>query len=267
MRLELFKIGPFTIDSYGLMIARGVIAAFILGMHRARKRGLDPDQLFNMGLVGVIGGIIGARLLYYITVLPDIIKDPSILWDFSEGFVVYGGLILGILAPLLYTRIKKIPFWQYLEVAIPSIPLAQGFGRIGCFLAGCCYGKGTDCWIGVTFPENSLAVSGTPLIPTQLISSAGDFLIAAFLLFWGRKRRDRGQMTGLYLSLYAIGRFVIEFFRADYRGWVGPLSTSQFISIFMLIAGIGLIVISRKLGPGVIAEANTEEENPETEEK
>ena len=104
-------------------IAIGVIAAFILGMHRARKRGLDPDQLFNMGLVGVIGGIIGARLLYYITVLPDIIKDPSILWDFSEGFVVYGGLILGILAPMLYTRIKKIPFWQYLEVAIPSLSL------------------------------------------------------------------------------------------------------------------------------------------------
>lgn len=249
MKSELFSIGPFTVYSYGLMIAVGVIAAFVMATYRARKRGCSSDEMFNMGLVGIIGGVVGAKLLFIITELPRVIENPSVLWNLSNGFVVYGGLILGILSPLVYAKIKKIDFWTYMEIAVPSIPLAQGFGRIGCFLAGCCYGRETDSWIGVVFPENSLAVSGVPLIPTQLISSAGDFLIAGFLLLWSRKERGRGQITGLYLCLYAIGRFIIEFFRADYRGWVGPLSTSQFISIFMLAAGLILIAVSRKLGP------------------
>ena len=135
MHIELFTIGPFTVYSYGLMIAIGMIAAVWMAMKRSPARGLDKDQMFNMGFIGIIAGVIGAKLLYYITELPAIIEDPSLLLDLSNGFVVYGGIITGILAPYIYCRIKKLPFLDYLDTAIPSIPLAQGFGRIGCFRA------------------------------------------------------------------------------------------------------------------------------------
>ena len=104
-----------------------------------------------MGLVGIVGGIIGAKLLYYIVEFPSILADPSILLNFGEGFVVYGGLIAGFLSPLIYTRIKKLSFLPYIDCAVPGVAFAQGCGRIGCFLAGCCYGKETSAWYGVTF--------------------------------------------------------------------------------------------------------------------
>mgnify|MGYP002225926513 CR=1 FL=1 len=125
-----------------------------------------------------MGGIIGAKLLYYIVEFPSILADPSILLNFGEGFVVYGGLIAGFLSPLIYTRIKKLSFLPYIDCAVPGVAFAQGCGRIGCFLAGCCYGKETSAWYGVTFPEDCLAPAGVSLIPTQLFSAAGDFIFA-----------------------------------------------------------------------------------------
>lgn len=246
MRSVLFQIGPLKIYGYGVMIAVGILTAFWMSMYRAKKQGLDEDALFNMGIVGIIGGLVGAKLLYYITELPAIAKDPSVLWRLSEGFVVYGGLIGGFLTPLVYAGIKKYPFWRYLDIAVAGVAAAQGFGRIGCFLAGCCYGRQTDaCW-GVVFPEGGLAPSGVALIPTQLISGAGDFLIAAVLILAGRKLKKEGEVSGLYLILYSAGRFAVEFLRDDPRGTVGFLSTSQFIAVFTLILGIGIIYVAEK---------------------
>jgi phosphatidylglycerol:prolipoprotein diacylglycerol transferase len=119
----------------------------------------------------------------------------------------------------------------------PSVALAQGFGRIGCFLAGCCYGRETDTAIGIAFHNSPIAPNGVKLIPTQLFSSAGDFLIAVVLLVYARKGRKRGKVGALYLVLYSVGRFIIEFFRNDYRGSIGVLSTSQFISLIILAIG------------------------------
>ena len=187
MHSILFSIGPFHVYGYGFMIAIGVICAFAIGCALAKRSGLDDDVLFSMGIVGVIGGIIGAKLLYYIVEFPSILEDPSILLNFGEGFVVYGGLIAGFLSPLLYTRIKKLSFLPYLDCAVPGVAFAQGCGRIGCFLAGCCYGEETTAWYGVIFPADSLAPAGVSLIPTQLISAAGDFLFALILIFLQRK--------------------------------------------------------------------------------
>ena len=250
MHSVLFSIGPFHVYGYGFMIAIGVICAFAIGCALAKRSGLDDDALFSMGLVGIVGGIIGAKLLYYIVELPAILENPSILLNFGEGFVVYGGLIAGFLSPLLYTRIKKLSFLPYLDCAVPGVAFAQGCGRIGCFLAGCCYGEETTAWYGVTFPADSLAPAGVSLIPTQLISSAGDFLFALILFLLQRKLYKNktaesgaesdvksGIVTAVYLMLYAVGRFAIEFLRDDPRGSVGVLSTSQFIAIFMFAAG------------------------------
>ena len=134
---------------------------------------------------------------------------------------------------------------------MPGVAFAQGCGRIGCFLAGCCYGKETSAWYGVTFPADSLAPAGVSLIPTQLISSAGDFLFALILFVLQRRLykkngKTSGAVAGVYLMLYAVGRFLIEFLRNDPRGSVGVLSTSQFIAIFMFAAGAVLFGASMR---------------------
>lgn len=244
----LFSVGPLHVYGYGFMIAVGVICAFMIGCFLAKRSGLDDDALFSIGLVGIVGGIIGAKLLYYIVEFPSVLENPSMLLNFGEGFVVYGGLIAGFLSPLIYTRKKKLPFLPYLDCAVPGVAFAQGCGRIGCFLAGCCYGKETTAWYGVTFPADSLAPAGVSLIPTQLISAAGDFVVALILLLIHRKLykagetgKKAGAVAGVYLMLYAAGRFAIEFLRDDPRGSVGALSTSQFIAIFMFAAGALLL--------------------------
>lgn len=182
MHSILFSIGPFHVYGYGFMIAIGIICAFTIGCFLAKRSGLDDDALFSMGLVGIVGGIIGAKLLYYIVEFPSIIADPSVLLDFGEGFVVYGGLIAGFLSPLIYTKIKKLPFLPYLDCAVPGVAFAQGCGRIGCFLAGCCYGRETTSHFGVVFPASSQAPAGVSLIPTQLISAGANFINMIILL-------------------------------------------------------------------------------------
>lgn len=248
---ELLHIGKVTIYGYGAMIALGAVLCFTMACARARKKyHVDPDLIFNAGFIGIILGIIGAKVMYWIVEIKDIIADPSIMFrDLGGGFVVYGGLVIGILAPIVYFRIKKVSAIDKLELAVPSISLAQGFGRIGCFLAGCCYGKAapTGAWYGVTFPENSMAVAGVPLIPTQLISAGLDFLLCGFLLFYTRKQKVRGSIIALYMILYSCGRFMVEFLRDDPRGSVGGLSTSQFLALFAAGAGLIILLISLKL--------------------
>ena len=238
MKNELFSIGPITIYGYGLMIAIGVLAAYFSATYRSKKYALDPDKVFYVTVWAVIGGFGGAKLLYLITQLPAILKDPSLLKDARNGFVVYGGIIGGILAAWLYCKVAKLKFIKYFDLVMPSVALAQGFGRIGCFFAGCCYGKATDSWFGITFTHSDYAPNGVKLIPTQLISSAGDFMICLMLLAYAKRKPKKGRVASLYLMFYGIGRFGVEFLRSDYRGSVGFLSTSQFISIGIVAAGI-----------------------------
>ena len=247
MKETLFEIGTLKVNSYGLLIAIGVLAAFFLAEKRAPKKGLNQDQVFDLGIWCAVGGILGAKLLFFIVEFDTIMASGDIFHRLADGFVVYGGIIVGILAGWLFCRRKKLPFLKYFDLVMPSIALAQGFGRIGCFLAGCCYGRVTDSVFGVVFPESTpYAPSGVKLIPTQLISSAADFLHCFVLVLFARKAKKDGQVAGLYLILYSIGRFLIEFLRNDDRGSVNQLSTSQFIAIFTLIAGIAMFVFCTK---------------------
>lgn len=238
MRLVLFQIGDFKVYSYGLMIAIGIIVASALFIRRAKDDGYDEDKLLNLIIVTVISGILGGKLLFILTELNNIINDPSILLNFGNGFVIYGAIIGGALGLYLYCRKNKFNSLRILDFVAPGVALAQGFGRIGCFLAGCCYGRETTLPIGITFPQDSLAPSGVNLLPTQLFSSGFDFILAGILLWYSRKNSKDGRVFALYLIIYSIGRFFIEFFRNDPRGNVWILSTSQFIAIFTLIIGI-----------------------------
>lgn len=238
---DLFSIGPVTIHGYGLMIGIGIVLAFIAGTYLAKKKGIDADELFNLTTISVIGGFACAKVLFCIVEWDSFVKNPLGTLG-SSGFVVYGGIIGGILLCALYCKIKKLPFWKYFDTVLPAVAIAQGFGRIGCFLAGCCYGRETDSFVGIAFHNSKFAPNDVKLIPTQLFSSAGCFIMAAILFAYSRKERKDARTGALYLIMYSIGRSVIEYFRNDYRGAIGILSTSQFISIFILIAGIILFV-------------------------
>lgn len=145
MKNELLTIGPFTVYGYGLMIAIGILAGCLTAEYRAGKQKLDSEQIFPMILWCLVGGFFCAKLLFWITEWKSIVQDPGFIMEtLSSGFVVFGGIIGGILTGLLYCRIRKLVFFKYADVILPSVALAQGFGRIGCFLAGCCYGKETE---------------------------------------------------------------------------------------------------------------------------
>ncbi len=234
---DLFTIGRLTIHGYGLMIGIGVVCAVLVAQFRAKKKGLSTDSLYSIVLLALIFGFLGAKVLFCIVEFKAILANPALILS-GDGFVLYGGILGGIAAVMLYCRAKKLSFLRYFDLAAPSIALAQGFGRIGCFLAGCCYGRQTDSPFSIVFHSSQYAPNGVKLIPTQLISSAGDFLIALVLLLYARRDRKRGKTGGLYLILYSVGRSAVELLRADYRGAVGPLSTSQFISVFTLALGI-----------------------------
>jgi len=236
---NILKIGPITVKGYGLMIAVGVILALFLGEKLAKKRGQDPDMIYNLTFLCAISGFLGAKILFCIVEFDALIKDPMSVLK-SNGFVVYGGIIRGILAAAVYLKRKKCNFWDYFDIVLPSVAVAQGFGRIGCFLAGCCYGRETDSCIGIAFNNSRFAPNHVKLIPTQLISSAGMFLIAAVLLWFLKRQKRPGQTGALYLILYSIGRFGVEFLRNDFRGEIGPFSTSQFISVLILLVGLWL---------------------------
>lgn len=233
---DIVSIGPLTVRGYGLMVGIGVLAALLVGERRAKKRGLDGDLIYGLTFTTVFLGFLVAKILFIITEWDNFIKAPM-SYVAGNGFVVFGGIIGGAVVIWAYCKWKKMDFLRYLDLMIPSIALAQGFGRIGCFLAGCCYGKETDSWFGVTFTESQFAPNHVKLFPSQLVMSAGDFVLAAILLQYAKKDRTKGKTSALYLMLYSVGRFFVEFTRNDDRGFVGNLSTSQFIGIFIFIVG------------------------------
>lgn len=256
---DILTIGPVTIHGYGLMIAIGVLAALFIGEARAKKRNMNSDVLYTMTLLCVLFGFFCAKLLFLLIEFKSLIQDPKRLLS-ANGFVVYGGIIGGVFIAYVYCRIKKLVFIDYFDIVLPSVAVAQGFGRVGCFLAGCCYGRQTDAWYGIAFKNSGFAPNGVKLIPTQLISAVGMFIIAGILFWYARKERPRGKTGALYMILYSIGRFLVEFLRNDHRGEIGPLSTSQFISIFILLMGVVIFVTAKEKTAYAISEGDQEKQ-------
>ncbi len=231
---DILTIGPVTIHGYGLMIGIGVAIALLMGDMRAKKKGLNGDLIYGLTFATVILGFLCARILFIITEWEGFLNDPMAYLT-GSGFVVFGGILGGLAVIFGYCKIKKMDFLAYLDLMIPSVAIAQGFGRIGCFLAGCCYGKETDSLLGITFRNSSFAPNNVKLLPSQLFMAAGDFLLAGILLWYAGKNPSKGKVSVLYLMLYSVGRFLVEFTRNDDRGFVGILSTSQFIGVLVFI--------------------------------
>jgi len=238
---DWFSIGPFTIHGYGVMIAIGILLAFWLAEKLAKKYDLEYEKIDTFIFWILVWGWGCSKLTYCITVFDQFLKDPIAVLG-SGGWVVYGGILGGLFGAWIWCKWHKWDFMHYFNILIPCVALAQAIGRIGCFFAGCCGGIETSSWFGVSFPANSLAWTTAKIIPTQLISSGGDFLIFLITYRILTKGKHPDDTAGWYLMLYSIGRFFIEFIRGDLiRGQIGIFSTSQVFALFTFLLGAYLI--------------------------
>ena len=237
---ELFKVGPFTVYTYGVLLAASYLLGLRLAMWRAKKWGLDPNRVLDLGIYIIIAALVGAKLLLLVVDF-DQFKDPRELLNLARlGGVFYGGLLLAVIVAFWYIARHRMPFWTTCDVFAPGIALGHVTGRLGCLAAGCCYGKPTDVPWAIVF-TNPLAATnvgtplGIPLHPTQLYEAGAALVIVTLLLVTERRGRPfAGRTFWLYMFLYAVSRYVIEMYRGDPRGTVfGIFSTSQFISIVL----------------------------------
>jgi phosphatidylglycerol:prolipoprotein diacylglycerol transferase len=253
----LGPVGPITIYTYGVLLAAAYLGGLQLAMVRARKRGLDQTRVLDLGIYIIISALIGAKLLLVVTDFQSFANNPRAFFDLlRSGGVFYGGLIVAVIVALWYIRRIGLPLWTTCDVFAPGIALGHVVGRLGCFFAGCCYGKPTTLPWAITFTNPIAAANvGTPLNiplhPTQLYVAAAEALILILLLATeSRGRRFPGRTFWLYMLLYAISRYVIEMFRGDPRGSVLIFSTSQFISVILVPLSLAMLVyLSRRESP------------------
>ncbi len=213
----LLKIGPITIYSYGVMVALGFTVSVILICKHAAGFNLDKDKMLDLAVIILLAGIIGARILYVALNLKVYMADPIEILKLSRGGLVwYGGFLSALFAAVFYIRKKGMDFWNVVDLIAPYTALAQAFGRIGCFLNGCCYG-----------------IDG---LPAQIYSSILLFLIFVILRLWQKRRRFAGEIFLGYCLLYCLKRFVIEFIRGDNPRIFLGLTISQIVSFVVFLA-------------------------------
>jgi phosphatidylglycerol:prolipoprotein diacylglycerol transferase len=282
----LFKIPlPFTdlflpMHSYGSLLAIGFFLGILLFAREVKQNNIDQNHAFNLSYWVIFSAVIGARLFHCGVNWKDYIGAPwRVLYVWEGGLVYYGGLLAALVASAFYLKKHKLNFRLLADLAAPSVALGLFFGRTGCLLVGCCHGKfcPVDYPFAITFPSDTIGLSGVPLFPTQIASMLANLAIFAILFFWVRKRKTfDGQVFGVFIILYSIARSIIELWRADPRGFVtlfhipGPaeateglfsklvffetlaltesgnfavrVSESQFVSLFMVLFVVGLMI-------------------------
>lgn len=258
MMPQLFQSGSLTIQSYGFFIVLGFLAAVRWTTLLMQREGISAAKTEGLGLVTIISSGIGSKVLTEFD-YPGFYSDSnsSFLWGqvTGRGGVFYGGFLLAIAATVLYCRLVRLSWWHAADGVAPALALAQGLGRVGCFLAGCCWGVPTNLPFGTTFrSELAHETTGVPLHlrlhPTQLYEAALLFFSIPFLLALRRKRVFHGEVILVYLLYYAVARFLLEFLRADPRGHHlgGLLSTSQLIALLIIPVAVVLFLSRSKEG-------------------
>jgi phosphatidylglycerol:prolipoprotein diacylglycerol transferase len=253
----LITIGSFHLPTYGVLLVLAILGGIYTAMRLGRSVGFDSGQILDFCTWVILVALVGAKVLMVLTEWDYFGAHPGEIFSFSTlmaGGVFYGGFLAALFFTIWYVRVQKISFWKLTDVLVPAVALGQSVGRLGCFSAGCDFGKPTTAPWGVIFTSTfAHEVAGVPLgerlHPTQLYESFATLAIFAFLLWWfPRKKRDGDVFLG-YLGLYAVARFFLEFLRGDEdRGFVFHhlLSTSQFIALLAL-AGVAMVFIWRRL--------------------
>jgi phosphatidylglycerol---prolipoprotein diacylglyceryl transferase len=248
----LFQFGNFHIYAYGFFIVAGLVTAVVLAGLKIRKSniGISFENGVDLFFYTVLSALIGSRILFVLINFDVYRQHPMKIFKIWEGgLVFYGGLVLAVMVAFWYMKWHRLPIWKVADLISPLIALGLFFGRIGCFLAGCCYGKETSLPWGVVFKNpDSLARLNVPLHPTQLYDAANGLAIFFFLNWMERRKTFDGQIFWLFLFLYSITRFFIEIFRGDPRGFLFGdfLSTSQGVGILLTILSIFVLFYMKK---------------------
>ena len=248
MHPVFLHIGPFELASYGVMTALGyAVASYYLLRHLPKY--IDKDTFWNLIFIIFMGALVGAKLLFILVTWPQL---DGTLWEkityfvqnFRYGFVFYGGLIVAVAALIIYMKKKNLPLLPTSDFIVTGLPLGHAFGRVGCFLAGCCHGKPTALPWGVTFTDPHAMVSpdliGVPVHPVQLYEAVGNLLIFFLLHKLYNRPHKNGTVLVAYVACYGTLRFVLEFFRGDFRGaYIFGLSPAQLITLLLAVtAGV-----------------------------
>lgn len=260
MQPTAFTLGNFTVHWYGVLVAMGFLAGLWTAGRRARIGGVNPEVVMDLGPWLIVGAVIGARTLYVIMFWKQqFANEPfaDVFKVWQGGLVYYGGLIGSCLACIMYAWVKKAQLWTLADIMAPSIALGQFFGRIGCLMNGCCYGRQTDAACAITFPAgHETHPVGSPALhvhPTQIYEAGLTLILYLGLAWLFRKKHFRGQVFGLYLVGYGILRAIVELFRGDYppnqlllNGWITP---AHVVSGFVLAVGLILLWILSRSQP------------------
>lgn len=251
---RLLQFGNFGLPTYGVMAACGLIFGLMLIIHVGRQQGLDPDKLWNLGIIAILSGIFGAKILMLLVDIPYYRDHPGEIFSlstFQAGGVWSGGFVLALIMCVWYMRRNNMPVLRTCDVFAPGLALGHAFGRVGCFAAGCCFGRETHVPWAVTF-HNPLAAQitgtplGVPLHPTQIYEMIVELVNCVFLVWLTKRKKFEGEIIGTYMIVYGVARYFIEFFRGDPgRGeFLGFMTSTQAIALGLVIGG-GLIWLRR----------------------
>jgi phosphatidylglycerol:prolipoprotein diacylglycerol transferase len=246
----LFEFGSWPVYSYGVLLAAAYLAALQLAVVRARRQGLDGSRVMDLGIYLIIAALVGAKLMLVVVDFDTFRNQPRELFSLVRaGGVFYGGLLAALGVAILLVRRYQLDLWTTADLMAPGIALGHVIGRFGCLLAGCCYGRPTDVAWGIVFTDPAAAANaGTPLgralHPTQVYDAGAELAIMLLLLATERRGTPfAGRTFWLYMLLYGVSRFIVEFYRGDPRGMMGAFSTSQIVSI--VVVPVSLVMLSR----------------------
>ena len=244
----LFKLGPITVYTYGVMLALGFVVAVLLAARRAKEKQISPQKIIDLGLVVIISGIIGARIVHVLSNLGHYRAYPwEIVMLQRGGLAIHGALFLAIPSGIIFIRRQKLPLAQTLDLAVPFVALGQAIGRIGCFFNGCCYGVATDSILAMRFPQLPQSVH-----PVQLYSSLALLLIYMVLRVLEKSRHSPGDIFIAYGLFYSAARFFIDFIRGDLEVFFWGLRLTQllslvFFALFLLFFSLKRVIVGRKI--------------------
>lgn len=255
MHPVIFEIGGFSIHTYGVLVALGILVGIIVFRRGCAEQGLDLDEMTDFAIYFTVAGLLGARLFYVLSDIEYYLDHPMEILFSRSGFVFYGGFLVGGLTAILIVRKRRYPVWKVGDALAPAAALGHAIGRLGCFSQGCCYGKFTDSIFGMTFPASSSVAAATwvnpitqrtpAVYPTQLIESAGLLLTFLFLVLVIKRRPERreGDLLLWYGFLYGLLRYWVEFLRGDFRGeYFLHLSISQWIGMMIAFLCAGIVL-------------------------
>ena len=244
---DLFSIGPFTLHTYGLFVAIGFFLGLTVTVKIAKTEGLNSQQVLDMGFIVILSAIAGSRVMYIIMNITYYYQHPLDILKIWQGGLVFSGGIIGVIFALVwYVRRHNLSLLKICDLWAPAAALGQGIGRIGCFMAGCCYGRYTDVGWAVIFTQpHALAPQGVSLHPTQLYSSISGLVIFLIIFLLYSRRQFNGQVFLWFLILHSTARLGVEHFRGDDRGIFlnSDMSATQCLATLILVASVVALIV------------------------